>query len=154
MFQVAEGIKGVHILGVVQSKDALEDLLKICPINPQSRYVLIEVGMQKETVQDVLTGLGIVGTMAGAQYLHDAITFALEDHELIERITKLLYPQIAKVHNTTPSRIERAIRVAIERSWSMASMEYKKRIFGEMASVNSTRPTNMQYIQCIVNYLK
>lgn len=47
MFQVAEGIKGVHILGVVQSKDALEDLLKICPINPQSRYVLIEVGMQK-----------------------------------------------------------------------------------------------------------
>lgn len=61
MFQVAEGIKGVHILGVVQSKDALEDLLKICPINPQSRYVLIEVGMQKETVQDVLTGLGIVG---------------------------------------------------------------------------------------------
>ena len=147
MFQVAEGIKGVHILGVVQSKDALEDLLKICPINPQSRYVLIEVGMQKETVQDVLTGLGIVGTMAGAQYLHDAITFALEDHEL-------LYPQIAKVHNTTPSRIERAIRVAIERSWSLASMEYKKRIFGEMASVNSTRPTNMQYIQCIVNYLK
>ena len=144
MFQVAEGIKGVHILGVVQSKDALEDLLKICPINPQSRYVLIEVGMQKETVQDVLTGLGIVGT----------ITFALEDHELIERITKLLYPQIAKVHNTTPSRIERAIRVAIERSWSLASMEYKKRIFGEMASVNSTRPTNMQYIQCIVNYLK
>ena len=128
MFQVAEGIKGVHILGVVQSKDALEDLLKICPINPQSRYVLIEVGMQKETVQDVLTGLGIVGTMAGAQYLHDAITFALEDHELIERITKLLYPQIAKVHNTTPSRIERAIRVAIERSWSLASIEYKKRI--------------------------
>lgn len=63
--------------------------------------------------------------MAGAQYLHDAITFALEDHELIERITKLLYPQIAKVHNTTPSRIERAIRVAIERSWSLASMEYK-----------------------------
>ena len=47
MFQVAEGIKGVHILGVVQSKDALEDLLKICPINPQSRYVLIEVGMQR-----------------------------------------------------------------------------------------------------------
>ena len=78
----------------------------------------------------------------------------IPSHELIERITKLLYPQIAKVHNTTPSRIERAIRVAIERSWSLASMEYKKRIFGEMASVNSTRPTNMQYIQCIVNYLK
>ena len=104
MFQVAEGIKGVHILGVVQSKDALEDLLKICPINPQSRYVLIEVGMQKETVQDVLTGLGIVGTMAGAQYLHDAITFALEDHELIERITKLLYPQIAKVRAVLSAR--------------------------------------------------
>lgn len=96
MFQVAEGIKGVHILGVVQSKDALEDLLKICPINPQSRYVLIEVGMQKETVQDVLTGLGIVGTMAGAQYLHDAITFSLEDHELIERITKLLYLRLQR----------------------------------------------------------
>ena len=91
MFQVAEGIKGVHILGVVQSKDALEDLLKICPINPQSRYVLIEVGMQKETVQDVLTGLGIVGTMAGAQYLHDAITFALEDPKILSYWSHLCF---------------------------------------------------------------
>ena len=154
MFQVAEGIKGVHILGVVQSKDALESLLKTCPMNPKSRYVLIEVGMQKETVQDVLTGLGVLGTMAGAQYLHDAITIALEDHEMIERITKLMYPQIAKIHSTTPSRIERAIRVAIERSWPLASQEYKKSVFGEAAANDSTRPTNTQYIQCIVNYLR
>lgn len=154
MFQVADGIKGVHILGVVQSKEALEGLLKTCPMNPKSRYVLIEVGMQKETVQDVLTGLGVLGTMAGAQYLHDAITFALEDHEMIERITKLMYPQIAKIHDTTPSRIERAIRVAIERSWPLASPEYKKCIFGEIAANDNARPTNTQYIQCIVNYLK
>lgn len=154
MFQVAEGIKGVHILGVVQSKDALESLLKTCPMNPKSRYVLIEVGMQKETVQDVLTGLGVLGTMAGAQYLHDAITIALEDHEMIERITKLMYPQIAKIHSTTPSRIERAIRVAIERSWPLASQEYKKSVFGEAVANGSTRPTNTQYIQCIVNYLR
>ena len=154
MFQVADGIKGVNILGVVQSKDALESLLRTCPMNPKSRYVLIEVGMQKETVQDVLTGLGILGTMAGAQYLHDAITIALEDYEMIERITKLMYPQIAKIHDTTPSRIERAIRVAIERSWPLADREYKKCIFGEMAANDSTRPTNTQYIQCIVNYLK
>ena len=154
MFQVADGIKGVHILGVVQSKEALESLLKACPMNPQIRYVLIEVGMQKETVQDVLTGLGILGTMAGAQYLHDAITLALEDREMIERITKLMYPQIAKIHDTTPSRIERAIRVAIERSWPLADREYKKCIFGEAAASDSIRPTNTQYIQCIVNYLK
>lgn len=153
MFQMAEGIKGVHILGVVQSRKALENLLKTCPMNPMSRYVLIEVGMQKETVQDVLTGLGILGTMAGAQYLHDAVTIALEDYEMIERITKLMYPQIAKLHNTTPSRVERAIRVAIERSWPLADPEYKRMIFGEAAG-DDTRPTNTHYIQYIVNYLK
>ena len=152
MFQMAEGIKGVHILGVFQNNEALEGLLCVCPLNPKSRYVLLEVGLQKETVQDVLTGLGVLKTMAGAQYLHDAVTIALEDHETIERITKLMYPKIAKLHNTTPSRIERAIRVAIERSWLSGEWEYKKRIFGEMAN-DDNRPTNTHYIQCIVNYL-
>ncbi len=154
MFQVADGIKGVHILGVVQNKNALESLLKTCPMNPKSRYVLIEVGMQKGTVQDVLTGLGILGTMSGAQYLHDAITLAIDDNEMLDSVTKVMYPQIARIYDTTPSHIERAIRVAIERSWPLADREYKKCIFGEMAASDSTRPTNMQYIQCIVNYFK
>lgn len=154
MFQVAEGIKGIHILGVFESREALEGLLNTCPINPNSRYVLIEVGLQKETVQDVLTGLGVQGTMTGAQYLHDAVTIAMEDHETIERITKLMYPQIAKIHNTTPSRIERAIRVAIERSWPVANEEYKRKIFGDLAAPGRGRPTNTDYIEMVVNYLR
>lgn len=154
MFQVAEGIKGVHILGVFQSRDALDSILSTCPINPQSRYVLIEVGFQKETVQDVLTSLGVQGTMTGAQYLHDAVTIALEDHEMIERITKLMYPKIAKMHDATPSRVERAIRVAIERSWPIADKEYKRKVFGDAISQGNCRPTNTHYIESIVNYLK
>lgn len=154
MFQISEGIKGVHIMGVFESREALEGLLRTCPINPNSRYVLIEVGLQRETVQDVLAGLGVLGTMTGAQYLHDAVTIAMEDPETIERITKLMYPQIAKLHNITSSRVERAIRVAIERSWPVAGMEYKRRVFGELAAPGRDRPTNTEYIQRIVNYLR
>jgi len=154
MYQIAEGIKGVHILGVVESRDALERLLAVCPINPRSRYVLMEVGLGKETVQDVLTGLGISGTLIGAQYIHDAVTIALKDYETVERITKLMYPEIAKMHNTTASRVERAIRVAIEKSWSEADPEYRKKVFGAMGAADSERPTNTEYISMIVHYLK
>ena len=92
--------------------------------------------------------------MAGAQYLHDAITIAMENYEMIERITKLMYPQIAKIHGTTTSRVERAIRVAIEKSWEDADPEYRKKIFGTMGAEDSTRPTNSEYISMIVHYLK
>lgn len=154
MYQIAEGIKGVHILGVFENKESLESLLRACPINPRSRYVLMEVGLDRETVQDVLAALGVGGTMAGAQYLHDAITIAMENYEMIERITKLMYPQIAKIHGTTTSRVERAIRVAIEKSWEDADPEYRKKIFGAMGAEDSTRPTNSEYISMIVHYLK
>lgn len=154
MYQIAEGIRGVHILGVFESKEALERLLAVCPINPRSRYVLMEVGLERETVQDVLAGLGVNGTLIGAQYIHDAVTIALKDHETIERITKLMYPQIAKMYNTTASRVERAIRVAIEKSWSDADPEYRKKVFGKLGAEDSIRPTNTEYISIIVHYLK
>lgn len=154
MYQIAEGIKGVHILGVFENKESLEELLSMCPINPRSRYVLMEVGLDKETVQDVLAGLGVSGTLVGSQYLHDAITIAMEDHEMIERITKLMYPKIAKMHGTSTSRVERAIRVAIEKSWQEGDPEYRKKIFGSMGVPDSERPTNTEYISMIVRYLK
>lgn len=154
MYQIAEGIKGVHIIGVFESRESLDRLLAACPINPKSRYVLMEVGLGGETVQDVLTGLGISGTLVGAQYIHDAVTIALKDYEMIERITKLMYPKIAKMHNTTSSRVERAIRVAIEKSWPEADLEYRKRVFGKLGGETSERPTNSEYISIIVQYLK
>ena len=154
MYQLVEGVNGVHILGVVQSRDAMENLLDICPINPFSRYVLIEVGMQKETVHDILKKLMVQFTQVGARYLHEAITIALEDPETIERITKLMYPRIAKLHKATPSRVERAIRVAIEKSWPIADLEYRKKIFGDNGQAHCARPTNTHYIEAIVQYLK
>ncbi len=154
MYQIAEGIKGVHILGVFESKEALEKLISICPINPKSRYVLMEVGLEKETVQDVLTGLGVGGTLIGSQYIHDAVTIALKDFETVERITKLMYPAIAKMHGTTSSRVERAIRVAIEKSWPEADIEFRKKVFGKLGLEDSMRPTNADYIAIIAQYLK
>ncbi|MBQ8638653.1 MAG: sporulation initiation factor Spo0A C-terminal domain-containing protein [Lachnospiraceae bacterium] len=154
MFQISEGIKGVHIIGVFENRESLDRLLSTCPINPRSRYVLMEVGLDRETVQDVLAGLGISGTLAGAQYLHDAVTIAMDDFEMIERITKLMYPRIAKMHGTTATRVERAIRVAIEKSWNEADPEYRKKVFGMIGGPKQERPTNTEYIATIVRYLK
>lgn len=154
MYQIAEGIRGIHILGVFQDRGSLDMLLSRCTINPRSRYVLMEVGMEKETVQDVLTGLGVRGTLTGAQYLHEAVTIGLDDCEAIERITKLMYPRIAKMHDTTPGRVERAMRVAIEKSWQEADPEFRKIVFGPLGMPGCGRPTNTEYIEMVVNYLK
>lgn len=154
MYQIAEGIRGVHILGVFQDRGALDKLLQRCPINPHSRYVLMEVCMEQETVQDVLSGLGVNGTMSGAQYLHDAVIIALKDQEAVERITKLMYPRIAKMYNSSASRVERAIRVAIEKSWDNAEPEFRKVVFGPLGASGCERPTNTEYIQLVAHYLK
>ena len=105
-------------------------------------------------VTDIIHEIGVPAHIKGYQYLRDAIMMSVEDMEMLNSITKILYPTIAKKHQTTPSRVERAIRVAIEKSWEDADPEYRKKIFGAMGAEDSTRPTNSEYISMIVHYLK
>lgn len=97
----------------------------------------------------MLHELGIPAHIKGYQYLRDAITMAVKDQEMMSSVTKILYPTIAKKHQTTSSRVERAIRHAIEVAWGRGKMETIDEVFGYTVSTGKGKPTNSEFIALI-----
>ena len=111
-------------------------------VNP---YVDKEEYMRKNLEHDVtrlLHEIGIPAHIKGYQYLRDAIEISVEEEEMLISVTKVLYPAIAKRHNTTSSRVERAIRHAIEVAWSRGRLDTIHDIFGYTVSNGKGKPTN------------
>ena len=90
----------------------------------------------------------------GYQYLRDAIILSVNDMEMLNSITKILYPTIAKKHQTTPSRVERAIRHAIEVAWSRGKMDTIDELFGYTVSTGKGKPTNSEFIALIADKIR
>lgn len=84
----------------------------------------------EKDVTDMIHEIGVPAHIKGYQYLREAIMMSVEDNEMLSSITKVLYPSIAKKYQTTPSRVERAIRHAIEVAWSRGRMETLDALFG------------------------
>lgn len=107
-------------------------------------------------ITSVLREIGIPAHIMGYRYLKDAITLSINDRDYLNAITKTLYPEIASINNTTSSRVERAIRHAIEVAWTRGNMEVLDEIFGYTVNPNSGRPTNSEFIALISDnlYLK
>lgn len=154
MFKVGEGLRGVDIVGVFNNTDDIMDFVKRNPMATNGKYVLLEVGSGDETTRDVLNRLGVKGSYTGADYLHDAVEMAMNDPNCVDLITKLVYPEIARRYNTTSTRVERAIRVAIEGTWDIGDLVYRKKIFGDIGDSGMPRPTNLTYIRSVAQYLK
>ena len=90
----------------------------------------------------------------GYQYLREAIMMVVKDIDIINQITKQLYPEIATKYRTTPSRVERAIRHAIEVAWSRGQIERVESIFGYTVSTSKGKPTNSEFIAMIADKLR
>ncbi|WP_099206195.1 sporulation initiation factor Spo0A C-terminal domain-containing protein [Scatolibacter rhodanostii] len=103
--------------------------------------------MNKQIIE-MLRKLGVPANLLGYEYLKTAITLCLEDSSYINRVTKRLYPDVAKAHDTTPSRAERAIRHAIEKACSKGD-EYIM-CFGD----NRNKITNSEFIATVVEQLR
>ncbi|MFI3313421.1 MAG: sporulation transcription factor Spo0A [Eubacteriales bacterium] len=97
-------------------------------------------------VTSIIHEIGVPAHIKGYQYLREAIIIAVEDMEVINAITKILYPQVAKTFSTTPSRVERAIRHAIEVAWDRGDLETLQRFFGYTVSNIKGKPTNSEFI--------
>lgn len=93
-------------------------------------------------VTNIIHEIGVPAHIKGYQYLRDAIIMSVENREVINSITKVLYPTIAKMNQTTPSRVERAIRHAIEVAWSRGKMDTINELFGYTISTGKGKPTN------------
>ena len=97
--------------------------------------------------------IGVPAHIKGYQYLREAIILTVEDMDVINAITKVLYPQVAKTFQTTPSRVERAIRHAIEVAWDRGDLETLQRFFGYTVSNTKGKPTNSEFIAMIADRL-
>lgn len=102
-------------------------------------------------ITKMLHELGIPAHIKGYQYLWDAISMVVRDREMMEAVTKILYPEIAKKNYTSSSRVERAIRHAIEVAWGRGSLEVIDELFGYTISTGKGKPTNSEFIALIAD---
>ncbi len=105
-------------------------------------------------VTNIIHEIGVPAHIKGYQYLRDAIMMSVNDPEMLNSITKLLYPTIAKNHKTTPSRVERAIRHAIEVAWSRGKMDTIDELFGYTVSNGKGKPTNSEFVALIADRIR
>ena len=101
----------------------------------------------------IIHEIGVPAHIKGYQYLREAIIIAVNDIEVINAVTKVLYPAVAKRFSTTPSRVERAIRHAIEVAWDRGDLETLQKYFGYTVSNAKGKPTNSEFIAMIADRL-
>ena len=104
-------------------------------------------------VTDMIHEIGVPAHIKGYQYLREAIMLAVNDMDIINAVTKVLYPTVAKKFDTTPSRVERAIRHAIEVAWDRGDIEVLQRFFGYTVSNIKGKPTNSEFIAMLADSL-
>lgn len=128
------------------------------PIQKNEQYIKSSEPEKSGDLEIVVTNMiheiGVPAHIKGYQYLRDSIMMAVEDMDILNSITKQLYPSIAKLHSTTPSRVERAIRHAIEVAWSRGKMDTIDELFGYTVSAGKGKPTNSEFIALIADKIR
>ncbi len=124
---------------------------KIVPYESKEQY--IERNLETD-VTNLIHEIGVPAHIKGYNYLRDAIILAVSDMDMLNSITKLLYPTIAKMHQTTPSRVERAIRHAIEVAWNRGKMDTIDSLFGYTINTGKGKPTNSEFVALIADKIR
>ena len=118
----------------------------------------VEVSTDRQSLETLITGIiheiGVPAHIKGYQYLREAILIAVEDMDVINAVTKVLYPEVAKRFGTTASRVERAIRHAIEVAWDRGDLDTLQRYFGYTVNSAKGKPTNSEFIAMIADRLQ
>ena len=102
----------------------------------------------------IIHEVGVPAHIKGYQYVREAIILAVQDMDVINAVTKVLYPEVARRYNTTPSRVERAVRHAIETAWDRGDLETLQRYFGYTVSNPKGKPTNSEFIAMIADRIR
>ncbi len=133
---------------------------RVTSVGERLRQVMTPSGSEPEVDQNaslesqvtaIIHEVGVPAHIKGYQYLREAIIIAVNDMDVINAVTKVLYPEVAKRFNTTPSRVERAIRHAIEVAWDRGDLETLQKYFGYTVSNAKGKPTNSEFIAMIAD---
>ncbi|NMB35724.1 MAG: sporulation transcription factor Spo0A [Firmicutes bacterium] len=129
-------------------------------LNVQRAPITASTSPQKERddyiaeITQIIHEIGVPAHIKGYLYLRDAISMVVEEIELLGSVTKVLYPRIAERFDTTPSRVERAIRHAIEVAWSRNSIDTIKKFFGYTINTEKGKPTNSEFIALVADRIR
>lgn len=134
---------------VVERLDEICDIVSRQPSRVSKSDVTLE-----SMVTEMIHEIGVPAHIKGYQYLREAILLTVKDMESVNAITKILYPQVAKTFRTTPSRVERAIRHAIETAWDRGNIDTLQRFFGYTVSNTKGKPTNSEFIALVADNLQ
>lgn len=105
-------------------------------------------------ITSIIHEIGVPAHIKGYQYLREAITMVYNNIEILGAITKTLYPEIAAKFKTTPSRVERAIRHAIEVAWTRGNIDSISHLFGYTVNISKSKPTNSEFIAMVADKLR
>jgi two-component system response regulator (stage 0 sporulation protein A) len=108
---------------------------------------------RKETITNTIKKLGISANLSGYHYIREAVDLIIDNFNYINAVTKELYPDIAKKFSTTPPRVERAIRHAIETGMLRADIEWANEVFGYNIDFRKGKPTNSEFLSTIADYI-
>ena len=143
--QVSEYGVNYLILKPFDLEDLEKRILEVCA-KKESKAINFEAHNVHVSITKMLHELGIPSHIKGYQFLRDAITIVFDRPDVIGGITKELYPELAEKYTTTVSRVERAIRHAIEVSWNRGSWDTMEDLFGHSVDIDKAKPTNSEWI--------
>ena len=117
-------------------------------------YHAVDENFLRKEITKLLHSLGMPAHVLGYEYAREAIFIALGNKEMLRSITKELYPAIAQTFNTTPSRVERAIRHAVELAWDRGDLDTIQKFFGFTVSSKKGKPTNSEFLSALADHLR
>lgn len=132
-------------------KKVAENKKIIAPYEDKQQFMERNI---ESDVTSIIHEVGVPAHIKGYQYLREAIILSVNDTEMLNSITKILYPTIAKHFQTTPSRVERAIRHAIEVAWNRGKMDTIDELFGYTINAEKGKPTNSEFIALIADKIR
>ena len=151
------------MLSQMSKDELLEMLLALCKEREQKALTVLNEFLKPEPapaalsldkkISNIFVTIGIPPHIKGYQYLREAIKLCIADTDIISSITKRLYPDVAKKFGTTASKVERAIRHAIEVCWNRGKIDNINNLFGSKVFTKNDRPTNGEFIALIADKL-
>lgn len=152
--QVSEFGVNYYILKPFDFIDLEHRILDLCNSKKNSKNIDLHYNNLQISITKILHELGIPSHIKGYQYIRDGISLVFENPEIIGGITKELYPELAGKFDTTVSRVERAIRHAIEVSWNRGNWDLMEEIFGNSVDIDRAKPTNSEFIVTVADKLR
>ena len=143
-----------YILKPFDFDDLEKRILDMCNKKIEGKNIDLHYNNLQISITKILHELGIPSHIKGYQYIREGVNLVFENPDMIGGITKELYPELAGKFDTTVSRVERAIRHAIEVSWNRGSWDLMEEIFGNSVDIDRAKPTNSEFIVTVADKLR